>query len=77
LSGGADSSAVAAIVGIMCHLVHTACCEGNTQVLSDVRRITALGDHYIPSSPSEVSQFSLSLSIFLFSIYFSSFSFFK
>jgi len=54
LSGGADSSAVAAIVGIMCRLVYTACCEGNAQVLADTRRVTGLGEHYLPSSPEEV-----------------------
>jgi NAD+ synthase (glutamine-hydrolysing) len=54
LSGGADSSAVAAIVGIMCRLVYTACCEGNAQVLADTRRVTGLGEHYLPSSPEEL-----------------------
>lgn len=39
LSGGADSSAVAAIVGVMCHLVHGAIEEGNERVLADARRV--------------------------------------
>ncbi|KAL2622646.1 hypothetical protein R1flu_002851 [Riccia fluitans] len=39
LSGGADSSSVAAIVGSMCQLVIKAIQEGNEQVLSDALRI--------------------------------------
>lgn len=39
LSGGADSSAVAAIVGVMCNLVYVAIEEGNERVLADARRV--------------------------------------
>lgn len=39
LSGGADSSAVAAIVGVMCNLVYAAIEEGNERVLADARRV--------------------------------------
>lgn len=35
LSGGSDSSAVAAIVGVMCHLVYQACIKGDQQVRTD------------------------------------------
>ena len=39
LSGGADSSAVAAIVGVMCNLVQEAINEGNERVLIDARKV--------------------------------------
>jgi predicted amidohydrolase len=39
LSGGADSSASAAIVGIMCQVVSRACAQGNAAVQADVRRL--------------------------------------
>jgi NAD+ synthase (glutamine-hydrolysing) len=42
LSGGADSSAVATIVGVMCNLVLDAIKEGNEQVLRDTRRIMGM-----------------------------------
>jgi len=44
LSGGADSSAVAAIVGVMCNLVMEAIEEGNSRVLQDARRVLGKGD---------------------------------
>ncbi|CAI5492075.1 unnamed protein product [Closterium sp. Naga37s-1] len=42
LSGGADSSSVAAIVGCMCQLVAKAIAEGDEQVQQDAERITGL-----------------------------------
>ncbi|CAI5936085.1 unnamed protein product [Closterium sp. NIES-65] len=42
LSGGADSSSVAAIVGCMCQLVVKAIAEGDEQVQQDAERITGL-----------------------------------
>eukprot|EP00210_Caulerpa_lentillifera_P003695 g3528.t1 len=39
LSGGADSSSVAAIVGAMSQMVITACQQGNTEIITEVRRI--------------------------------------
>ncbi|GJP63540.1 hypothetical protein CLOP_g20605 [Closterium sp. NIES-67] len=42
LSGGADSSSVAAIVGSMCQLVTKAIAGGNEQVQRDAERITGL-----------------------------------
>ncbi|CAI7933566.1 unnamed protein product, partial [Closterium sp. NIES-54] len=42
LSGGADSSSVAAIVGCMCQLVAKAIAEGDEQVRQDAVRITGL-----------------------------------
>jgi NAD+ synthase (glutamine-hydrolysing) len=54
LSGGADSSAVAAIVGSMCQLVLLELSKGNEQVLRDVRRITRMPD-YTPSSAQDLA----------------------
>ncbi|KAG5191773.1 NAD(+) synthase [Tribonema minus] len=42
LSGGADSSSTAVIVGVMCHLVVEAAERGDRQVASDVRRIAGM-----------------------------------
>ncbi|CAM9359648.1 unnamed protein product [Phaeothamnion confervicola] len=39
LSGGADSSSVAAIVGVMCHMAVKAAAAGDNAVAADVRRI--------------------------------------
>eukprot|EP01031_Cornospumella_fuschlensis_P033728 gene33728-40805_t len=39
LSGGADSSSVAAIVRVMCEMVAAEALEGNEQVLADLKRI--------------------------------------
>jgi NAD+ synthase (glutamine-hydrolysing) len=39
LSGGADSSAVAAIVAAMCRMVSRAAAEGDAQVIADAKRI--------------------------------------
>ena len=55
ISGGADSSSVATIVGSMCQLVAQAAQAGNRQVIRDARRITgASGDStYLPTNPRE------------------------
>eukprot|EP00808_Paulinella_micropora_P029108 g24370.t1 len=57
LSGGADSSSTAAIVGAMCTLVFQACQKGDPQVLSDVRRILgrAQDSGYVPRSREELA----------------------
>lgn len=49
LSGGADSSSVACIVGVMCHLVVEAANKGDPQVIHDVQRI--LGKSAEPYEP--------------------------
>jgi NAD+ synthase (glutamine-hydrolysing) len=54
LSGGADSSAVATLVGSMCQLVVAAVAEGNETVLADVRRMTGEAD-YRPTDPRELA----------------------
>ena len=41
LSGGADSSSTAAIVGSMCQMVVKAIAEGDAQVLEDAQRYAA------------------------------------
>ncbi|MCA9960238.1 MAG: NAD(+) synthase, partial [Anaerolineales bacterium] len=52
LSGGADSSSVAAQVGIMCQMVISEVQAGNAQVLADARRLA--GDNeYIPTEAAE------------------------
>eukprot|EP01112_Ceratiomyxa_fruticulosa_P017654 TRINITY_DN5544_c0_g2_i1.p1 TRINITY_DN5544_c0_g2~~TRINITY_DN5544_c0_g2_i1.p1 ORF type:complete len:705 (+),score=141.82 TRINITY_DN5544_c0_g2_i1:93-2207(+) len=54
LSGGADSSATATIVGIMTQLVVKECEEGNQQVIEDARRI--VGDEkYVPKDARELA----------------------
>lgn len=55
LSGGADSASVAAIVGVMCNMVHAACRAGDEQVQRDVRRITGSPSGELPESPQAVS----------------------
>lgn len=55
LSGGADSSSTAAIVGSMCQLVVRACQEGDAQVLADARKMTGQKDSdYIPTDAREL-----------------------
>ena len=55
LSGGADSSSVAAQIGIMCQLLVAEVEAGNQIVLSDIQRI--VGDEtYQPSNPQELAQ---------------------
>lgn len=55
LSGGADSSSTAALVGIMCQNVVKAIKGGNQQVLRDVRRILNSDEKYIPSDSRELA----------------------
>lgn len=54
LSGGADSAAVAAQVGIMCQMVVAEVQAGNEQVIADVRRL--VGDEgYTPDNAAEMA----------------------
>lgn len=68
LSGGADSAAVAAIVGVMCHLVYEAVGKGGggeddgkdvgqEDVRQDVRRVMgyAPDSNFIPESPQDIA----------------------
>ena len=52
LSGGADSSSTAAIIGCMCQMVVKECELGNEQVIKDVKRIT--GTDSIPTDAKEL-----------------------
>lgn len=52
LSGGADSSSVAAIVGSMCQLVVAEAAAGNAQVIADARRMVG-DDAYVPTNAQE------------------------
>lgn len=54
LSGGADSSAVAAQVGVMCQIVVDEVAAGNAQVLADVRRLAG-DDAYTPAAAAELA----------------------
>uniref|UniRef100_A0A7S4C0W7 Glutamine-dependent NAD(+) synthetase n=1 Tax=Chrysotila carterae TaxID=13221 RepID=A0A7S4C0W7_CHRCT len=53
LSGGADSSSTAALVGIMCQQVAAAARAGNEQVISDARRIAGQGADWKPTDDKE------------------------
>ena len=55
ISGGADSSSVATIVGSMCQMVAQAAQAGNQQVIRDARRITGESQDsaYLPIDPRE------------------------
>ena len=55
ISGGADSSSVATIVGSMCQLVAQAAQSGNQQIIRDARRITGESEEstYLPIDPRE------------------------
>eukprot|EP00743_Colponemidia_sp_Colp-15_P002468 GILK01002675.1.p1 GENE.GILK01002675.1~~GILK01002675.1.p1 ORF type:complete len:704 (-),score=84.43 GILK01002675.1:103-2214(-) len=56
LSGGADSTAVVAIVGCMCQLVVRAIRAGESHVLEDVRRVCGNGDdNYTPHDAAELA----------------------
>ena len=55
LSGGADSSSTAAIVGSMCKMVISAVASGNQQVIADVRRITGEDHSYPLTDPRELA----------------------
>lgn len=48
LSGGADSSSTAAIVGIMCHKVYRAIMDGDALALGDLRRVA--GEEVAPEA---------------------------
>ncbi|XP_002740923.3 glutamine-dependent NAD(+) synthetase-like [Saccoglossus kowalevskii] len=54
LSGGIDSSSTACLVSSMCHLVCDAISNGNTDVLSDVRRIVS-DKTYTPRDPKDLA----------------------
>ncbi len=55
LSGGADSSSVATMVGIMCQMVVKEIKAGNQQVIHDVRRLVQEDEqrNYLPTEASE------------------------
>jgi len=53
LSGGADSSSTAAIVGIMCKLVFEQVQSGNPTVIADARRIGRYSADELPKSAEE------------------------
>ena len=55
LSGGADSSSTAALVGIMCQLVCKSVAEGDLNVLRDARRVAGEKEDskYEPKDPRE------------------------
>jgi NAD+ synthase (glutamine-hydrolysing) len=64
LSGGADSSAVATIVGAMCHLVYEEVTQKkNVQVLQDLIRICHIPEEkqegWKPTSPQEIANYIL------------------
>ena len=54
LSGGADSSSTAAIVGIMCQLVVKAAAAGDEQVIADVRKVTRKAAPWLPADAKEL-----------------------
>ena len=56
LSGGADSSATAAIVGSMCQLVTTAVAEGNKVVEADARRLELLINNVMHTAEIETDR---------------------
>ena len=55
ISGGADSSSVATIVGSMCQMVAKAAQAGNQQVIRDARRIAGESEDsaYLPTDARE------------------------
>ena len=55
ISGGADSSSVATIVGSMCQMVAKAAQAGNQQVIRDARRITGESGIVPTSQPTHVN----------------------
>jgi NAD+ synthase (glutamine-hydrolysing) len=55
LSGGADSSATAALVGIMCKLIVKDISEGNQQILADIRRVAGMDDAWVPKTAEEIA----------------------
>jgi NAD+ synthase (glutamine-hydrolysing) len=60
LSGGADSSSVAAIVGAMCQMVTQVAQEDPTgQVANDCRRVCRQEPPWVPGTPQEMANFVL------------------
>lgn len=59
LSGGADSSSVAAIVGSMCRLVAREAEAGNALVIEDARRLTGRPEPWLPTDPRELAHLLL------------------
>eukprot|EP00899_Mesostigma_viride_P006656 jgi/Mesvir1/15992/Mv08298-RA.1 len=55
LSGGADSSSTAAIVGNMCQLAVQAMREGDEKVKADVQRIAGYGGDAVPENAEELA----------------------
>jgi NAD+ synthase (glutamine-hydrolysing) len=55
LSGGSDSAAVAAQVGIMCQMVTAEAAAGNEQIVADVRRVVGADEAYRPDDPAELA----------------------
>jgi NAD+ synthase (glutamine-hydrolysing) len=57
LSGGADSSSVCALVGIMCDLVFKAVQDGDHTVLTDLKRIVGKTNDvgWTPKSPQDIA----------------------
>lgn len=57
LSGGADSSATAAIVGSMCQLLVKAAAEESveTRLLNEIRKVTEADEGYIPTDARELA----------------------
>ena len=54
LSGGADSAATCAMVGIMCHLVVDAIRKGDAVVKADAKRVVGESkSDYVPHDPAE------------------------
>ncbi|CDF33983.1 glutamine-dependent NAD synthetase [Chondrus crispus] len=58
LSGGADSSSTAAIVGSMCQMLVNAAAGTDPQhaLLQDIRNVTGAGDDYIPTDARELAR---------------------
>jgi NAD+ synthase (glutamine-hydrolysing) len=54
LSGGADSAATAAMVGIMCQLVFSEIQKGNEEILFDLRRVVKTPD-FMPTSHQQIA----------------------
>eukprot|EP00189_Rhodosorus_marinus_P001592 CAMPEP_0113954142 /NCGR_PEP_ID=MMETSP0011_2-20120614/295_1 /TAXON_ID=101924 /ORGANISM="Rhodosorus marinus" /LENGTH=721 /DNA_ID=CAMNT_0000963051 /DNA_START=272 /DNA_END=2437 /DNA_ORIENTATION=- /assembly_acc=CAM_ASM_000156 len=59
LSGGADSSSTAALVGSMCQLIVKAAASGSEVVLRDIRRITGKGEAFTPTDAMELASMLL------------------
>ncbi|XP_046431572.1 glutamine-dependent NAD(+) synthetase isoform X2 [Neodiprion pinetum] len=53
LSGGVDSTAVACLVYSMCDMIVSSVSKGDSQVLSDIRKIVGDGE-YVPTDPKQL-----------------------